>query len=90
MSSDPPLRPPGRPAGPAGQELLAWTTRVGGGLLLVGLVAAVLVVGLPLLGRPAPAGWVYGLTWFAPLGFGTVLVGLWGVARARRRDAGQR
>lgn len=60
---------------------------VGGALVVVGLLATLVIVGEFLLDVPTPGTWAYGVAMLAPLGFALLLVGLLGVALARRRDA---
>lgn len=59
---------------------------VGGVLVAVGLLATLAVVGEYLLDLPTPGTWAYGVAMLAPVGFALLLVGLLGVALARRRD----
>jgi hypothetical protein len=63
---------------------LVW---VAGALVVIGLLATVVIVGEFLLGLPTPGTWAYGVAMLAPLGFALLLLGLLGVALARRRDA---
>jgi hypothetical protein len=69
------------------QRLLERLLLVGGVLVAVGLVATAVIVALYLAGAPTPGTWAYGVAMLAPLGFGLLLVGLVGVALARRRTA---
>jgi hypothetical protein len=60
---------------------------VGGVLVAIGLLATVVVVGEFLVGLPTPGTWAYLVAMLAPVGFALLLVGLLGVAVARRRAA---
>lgn len=69
------------------QRVLSRLVAVGGTMVAVGLVTAAVIIGLYLAGADLPGLWAYGLAMLAPLGFGLMLVGLLGVALARRRSA---
>jgi hypothetical protein len=60
---------------------------VAGAMVAVGLLATMVIIGEFLLGLPTPGTWAYGVAMLAPLGFALLLLGLLGVALARRRDA---
>lgn len=74
------------PDNPA-QRMLSRLVAVGGTMVAVGLVTTTVIIGLYLAGATLPGTWAYGLAMLAPLGFGLMLVGLLGVALARRRSA---
>jgi hypothetical protein len=77
--------PPARAA--RAQRRLRALLWVAGAMVAVGLLATVVIVGEFLLGLPTPGTWAYGVAMLAPLGFALLLLGLLGVALARRRDA---
>ena len=61
--------------------------RVGGMLVVIGLVAAVVIIALYYLGAPMPGTWAYFVVLLAPAGFALILAALVGVALRRRREA---
>lgn len=65
--------------------MLDLALRVGGVLLVVGLLTTAVIIGLYLAGAPTPGTWAYLLAMTAPLGLFIVLVSLLGVAMRRRR-----
>jgi len=69
------------------QRRLDSALRVGGVLVVVGLVAAGVIIALYYLGAPMPGTWAYFVVLLAPAGFALVLAALIGVAVRRRRDA---
>ena len=69
------------------QRRLDSALRVGGVLVVIGLVAAALIIALYFLGAPMPGTWAYFVVLLAPAGFALVLAALIGVAVQRRRDA---
>jgi hypothetical protein len=75
------------PAAARAQRRLRVLVVVGGALVVVGLLATLVLVGEFLLDLPTPGTWAYGIAMLAPVGFALLLVGLLGVALARRRDA---
>jgi hypothetical protein len=86
VTATPPAPDAGRASGRA-QRRLRVLLAVGGVLVVVGLAATLVLVGEFLLDLPTPGTWAYGVAMLAPLGFALLLVGLLGVAVARRRDA---
>lgn len=72
------------------QRLLERVAVVGGVLVVIGLVAAAVIVGLYLAGRATPGTWAYAVVMLAPLGFGLILVALLAVSIGRRRDGRSR
>lgn len=73
------------PAEPAEQRWLDRALRVGGVLVVVGLVMTGVIVALYFLGQATPGTWAYGVAMLAPVGFGLILAAVVGVAIRRRR-----
>jgi hypothetical protein len=73
------------PVPSAEQRWLERALRVGGVLVVVGLVMTVVIVSLYFAGEATPDTWAYGVAMLAPVGFGLILVSLVGVAVRRRR-----
>ena len=69
------------------QRRLDSALRLGGVLVVIGLVAAAVIIALYYLGAPMPGTWAYFVVLLAPAGFAVVLAALVGVALRRRRDA---
>ena len=69
------------------QRRLDSALRLGGVLVVIGLVAAAIIIALYYLGAPMPGTWAYFVVLLAPVGFALVLAALVGVAVRRRRDA---
>ena len=69
------------------QRRLNAALRVGGVLVVIGLVAAAVIIALYYLEAPMPGTWAYFVVLLAPAGFALVLTALVGVALRRRRDA---
>jgi hypothetical protein len=69
------------------QHRLDTALRVGGALVVIGLVAAAVIIALYYLGAPMPGTWAYFVVLLAPAGFALVLTALVAVAVRRRRDA---
>ena len=66
--------------------LLDTATRIGGLLVVVGLVTMVVILLLYLTGSSTPGTWAYLLAMLAPFGFGLILTTLLVVAIRRRRE----
>ncbi len=86
------VRPTGRQPAPyadrvsgPGQARLDVLARVGGVLGAVGALAVGLILGRYFTGASLPGTWAYLVAMLLPLGFGLVLLGLLGTARARAR-----
>lgn len=65
--------------------MLERVVRIGGALVLVGLLTTAVIVVLHLTGRQTPGTWAYLVAMLAPAGFAAILLAMLAVAVRRRR-----
>jgi len=67
------------------QRVLETALKVGGVLVVIGLLTTVVLLVEYFVGAELPGTWAYVVAMLAPLGFGLILIGLVAVAVRRRR-----